>query len=121
VPNRLSKSFRAARIRLIDVEKRAERLARLLVEIEVALRRAEGEIEADARERIQTLHNEARERLAVLRGHQREASRLLRQLSTAAEGSWGDLDEAIDRALTEARTVADSMLERFRRAVPSAQ
>jgi hypothetical protein len=117
--NRRPRSFRAARIRLIDVEKRAEHIGRLVAGIEVALRRAEGEIEADARERILMLRNEALERLAVLRGHQREASRLLRQLSTAAEGSWGDFEEAIDRALTDARTVADSMLERFRRAAAS--
>ncbi len=92
-----------------DVEKRVERLARSVAEIEVALRGAEGKIEADARKRIHTLHNEARRQLVILRGHQREATRLLWRLSTAAEGSWDDLMRAADRALTEARTVADSI------------
>jgi hypothetical protein len=118
MPNPRAKSLRAARVGRVDVEKRVERLARLVAEIEVALRRAEGEIEADARERIQMLRKEANEQLALLRGHQREASHLLWQLSTAPVGSWGDLEQAADRALSEARTVADSMLERFRRAVP---
>jgi hypothetical protein len=98
--------------------KRVERLARLVAEIELALRRAEGEIEADARERIQMLRKEANEQLALLRGHQSEASHLLWQLSTAPIGSWGHLERAADQALSEARTVADSLLERFRRAVP---
>ncbi len=118
MPNPRAKSLRAARVGRVDVEKRVERLARLVAEIEVALRCAEGEIEADARERIQMLRKEANEQLALLRGHQREASHLLWQLSTAPVGSWGDLEQAADRALSEARTVADSMLERFRRAVP---
>ena len=97
-----------------DVEKRADRLARSVAEIEVALRGAEGKIEADARKRIHTLHNEARRQLVVLRGHLREATRLLWGLSTAAEGSWNDLVRAADRALTEARTVVDSIIGRLR-------
>jgi len=118
MPNARTEWLRAARARLVDVEKRVERLARSLPEIEVAIRRAEGKIEADARDRIRMLHKEANEQLAVLRGHQREASSLLRQLSTAAEGSWGELEQAVDRALTEARAIADLMLERLRHPVP---
>jgi len=102
------------RVGRFDVEKRVERLVRSVAEIEVALRGAEGKIEADARKRIHTLHNEARSELVVLRGHQREATRLLWRLSTVAEGSWDDLMRAADRALTEARTVADSIIERLR-------
>lgn len=97
-----------------DVEKRVERLARSVAEIEVALRGAEGKIEADARKRMHTLHTEARRQLVILRGHQREATRLLWRLSTAAEGSWDDLMRAADRVLTEARTVADSIISRLR-------
>jgi hypothetical protein len=115
--NPRAKALRAARVGRVDLEKRVERLARFVAEIEIALRRAEGEIEADARERIQTLRKEANEQLALLRGHQREASHLLWQLSIAPPGSWGDLEQAADRALSEARSVADSMLGRFRRAV----
>jgi chromosome segregation ATPase len=111
---------RAAHVGRIDVEKRVDRLARSIAEIEVAIHRAEGNIEADARERIHALRNEARRQLAVLRGHQREASRLLWQLSTTAEGSWDDLKRATERKLTQPRAVVDSMLERFGRAVPRA-
>ena len=110
--------LRAARGRLVDVEKRVERLARSLPEIEVALRHAEERIHAETRKRIRMLRKDANAQLAALRAHQREASRLLRQLSTAAKESWGDLELAADRALTAARAVADSMLERLRHAVP---
>ncbi len=120
MPNRRAQSSRAARVGRLDVEKCVDRLARSTAEIEVAIRRAEGNIEAHARERIHALRNEARRQLAVLRGHQREASRLLWQLSTAAEGSWDDLKRAAERKLTQARAVVDSMLERFGRAVPRA-
>ena len=107
---------RENRVGRVGVYKRAERLAQSVAEIEVALRRAEGKIEAAARERIHMLRKEANEQLAVLHGHQREASRLLSRLATGAEGSWGDLEEAADRSLTAARTVAHSLLKRFRRA-----
>ena len=112
---RRAKPWRAARGRGGDVEKRVDRLARSVADIEVALRRAERKIEADARERIQTLRRETNEQLAVLCSPQLKASRLLRLLSTTAERSWDDLQRAADRELTQARTVVDSMLERFRR------
>ena len=115
VANRRARSFRVPRVGRVAVDRRAERLARSVAEIEVALRRAEGKIEADARESIHMLRKEANEQLAVLRGHQREASRLLSRLATAADASWGDLEEAADRSLTAARTVADSLLKRCRR------
>ena len=54
----------------------------------------------ERQDRIQMLRKEANEQLALLRGHQREASHLLWRLSTAAVGSWGDLEQAADRALT---------------------
>jgi hypothetical protein len=118
MPNPHAKSVRAARVGRVDVEKRVERLARLVAEIEVALRRAEREIEADAGKRIEMLRKEANEQLALLHDHQRAASHLLWRLSTAPVGSWGDLEQAADRALSEAHTVAASILERVRRAVP---
>ena len=64
-----------------------------------------------------TTRNEAREQLAVLRGHEREAIRILTRLSSAADGSWGDLKKAANRALRDARKVADSMMKRFGHAV----
>ena len=101
----------------VDVQKGVRQLARSVRQIEVSLQRAERKIEADARARVRDLRNEARTQLAVLRGHQREATRILTRLSTASGGSWGDLKRAAERALRDARDVADSMIDRFRRAV----
>ncbi len=100
-----------------DVEKGVDRLAQSVDRIHVSLRRAEQKIEADARKRIGQLRKDARKQLTVLRGHKREADRILKRLSTAGQGSWGDLKRAAYRAVADARTVADAMAERFRRAV----
>jgi hypothetical protein len=40
--------------------------------------------------------------------------RILIRLSRAPKGSWGDLERAADRALKEARKIADSIIERCR-------
>jgi hypothetical protein len=100
----------------LAIYERVARLARSVAQIEVALRRAERTIQAAAPERIHMLRQEATEQLAILHGHQRDASRLLWRLATAAEGSWGNLEEAADRSLTAARITADSLLKRLRRA-----
>jgi hypothetical protein len=92
-------------------------MARSVAEIQGALRRAERHIEADARARVRELRKEAQAQLALLRGQRREATRMLRRLSTAAGDSWGDVKKAADRTLADARTLAESMIERFRRAV----
>jgi hypothetical protein len=114
VRNRSGTLSRGARGGALNVQRVVEQLARSIADIEVALRRAEGRIDADARERIQTLRSEASRQLMVMRGHQREASRLLRWLSTATVGSWDDVQRAADRELAEARTVAAAMIERLR-------
>jgi hypothetical protein len=101
----------------VDVEKGVDQLARSVEKIHVSLRQAEQKIEADARNRIRKLRKDARKQLTVLRGHKREADRIVARLSTAGQESWGDLKRAAYRALADARTVADSMAERFRRAV----
>lgn len=93
-----------------------ERLGRSLAKVEAELRRTERKIEAEARKRIRELRKEAKKQLAVIRGHERQARRLLTRLSTAGEESWGELKRAAYRAIAEARTVADSVMERFRRA-----
>jgi hypothetical protein len=115
--NRHAKTVRGAPAGWGDVEKGVHQLTRSAKDIERSLHRAERKIEAEARDRVRKLRKEARAQLAVLRGHQREARRLLTRLSTAADGSWGDLKGAADRALSDARAVADSMIVRFRRAV----
>ena len=118
MPTRVAKGSqdvrRAART---EIKMRADRVARSLAQIQVTLRRTERKIEADARERIRKLRKEAKKQLAVVRSHEREARRILAGLSTAAEGSWGDIKRAADRAVTDALTVANSMRERFRRAI----
>ena len=74
MPKRRTESSRAGRVGGVAVRKRVDRLARSVAEIEVALRRAEAKIVADAWERIHTLRKEAMEQLAVLRGHQGRTS-----------------------------------------------
>ena len=43
--------------------------------------------------------------------------RAKRKIEADAGGSWRDVKNAADRTLTDARTVAESVIERFRRAV----
>jgi hypothetical protein len=109
-----SREVRAARA---EIAKGVDRLGRSAADVQVALRRAERAIEADARTRIRDLRKEARVQLAVLRKRRQEAARTLGRLSGAAGGSWRDVKKAADRTLTEARTLADSVIARFRRAV----
>jgi hypothetical protein len=66
---------------------------------------------------VRKLRKDARAQLQVLRGHQRDARRIVTRLGRAADSSWDDLKNAADRALGEARKVADATIERFRRAV----
>lgn len=87
-------------------------MARSVEQIEISLRRAERKIAADAEDRVRKLRTEARAQLVVLRGYEREAMRILIRLSSAANGSWGDLKRAADRALKEARKAADSIIAR---------
>jgi hypothetical protein len=108
---------REARAAYTDVEKGVDRVARSVAEIQVALHRAERKIEAEARTRIRELRKEARTQLAVLRSRRREAARTLGRLSTAAGDSWRDVKKAADRILTEARAVAESVVERVGHAV----
>ena len=115
--NRRAKASRDIRAGRIEVRNGVREMTKSFRRIEVSLRRAEREIEAEARDRLRRLRREAKTKLAVLRGHHREASRLLTRLSTAADGSWGDVKKAADRALKNAREISDSMIARFRRAV----
>ncbi len=109
-----SREARAARV---AVERGMAGVARSVREIEVAVRRAERKIEADARTRIRKLRKEAKAELAVLRARRREAARMVGRLSTAAGDSWRDVKHAADRALADARTLAEAVVDRFRSAV----
>ena len=75
--NQRAKASRDVRAGRADVQKGVHQLTRSVKHIELSLRRAEREIEADAWDRVRKLRNEARAQLAVLRRHQREASRIL--------------------------------------------
>jgi hypothetical protein len=110
----VSREARAARV---SIEKGVARVARSMADIQAALRRTERQIETDARDRIRALRKDARAQLAVLRTRRREATRTVQRLSTAAGGSWRDVKKAADRTASDARTVARSVIARFRRAV----
>jgi hypothetical protein len=56
---RRPQSLRTGRVDPVEIQKRAERLARSVGEIQVALGRAEEKIEADARQRIEMLRKGA--------------------------------------------------------------
>jgi hypothetical protein len=99
----------------IELQKRVDRLARMVEQVEIALRRAERKIEADAEHRLRRLHTEARAQLLVLREHEREARRILLRLSGTGNASWGDLQRAADSALQKASKVSGAILERCRR------
>jgi hypothetical protein len=100
-----------------EMKTRADQVTRSLAQIQAALRSTERKIEKDARERIRQLRKEAKKQAAVARGHQREAQRIIQRLSIAGEESWGDMKRAAYRAVADARTVADSLRDRFRRAL----
>jgi hypothetical protein len=99
----------------IDLRNGVDRLARAIKQIEISLQRVEQEIQTDARDRVHRLRTETREQLLVLRGYEREAMGILIRLSRAPKGSWGDLEQAADRALREACKIADSIIARFPR------
>ena len=106
-------------VRPTDLQSGADQLARAIDQIEISLQRAEQDIRTDTRDRIRQLRTEAREQLLVLCGYEREAMRILIRLSRAPRASWGDHERAADRALKEARKIADSILERCRRRMVS--
>ena len=100
-----------------EIEGGVRSLGKSMTEIQQGLQRAERRIEADARARIAALRRDAKTQLSGLRSREREVARTLKGLSVAAEGSWQDLKQTADTILTEARTAAASVIERFRAAL----
>ena len=100
-----------------EIQKGLQQLTRSISDAQKGLRQAERRIEADARARIKELRKEATAQIATLRERQREAAGVLRKLSRAAGDSWHDVKEAGDRALSEARAAAATIVERFRSAL----
>lgn len=94
-------------------------LGKSITELQQTLRQAERRIEADARSRILALRREATTQLRALQTRQRELTRVLRNLTAAAEGSWGEIKQAADVMLAEARHTASAIIERVRAALHS--
>jgi cell division septum initiation protein DivIVA len=94
-------------------------LGKSITEIQQRLRQAEQRIETDARSRIRALRREASTQLRALQARQREVARILRNLAAAAEGSWGEIKQAADVMLAEARNTAAAIIERVRLALRS--
>jgi hypothetical protein len=100
-----------------QVERGVKGLGKSIAEIRRGLRTAERKIEADAKARIRALRREARQQLADLQSKRGEVTKILGKLRTAAEGSWQDVKASADSMLSEARTAAASVIERFRGAI----
>ena len=75
------------------------------------------QIEADAKARITALRRDAKTQLAGLRVHERDVVRTLKGLTAAAGESWQDMKTSADGILTEAKTTAASVIDRFRAAL----
>ena len=111
---RMSPEVKAA---YAQVESGVRSLGKSIDEIQRGLRQAERRIEADARARIRLLRKEAREQLATLQSKRGAVVKTLRSLGTAAGGSIQDVKQSADVLLAEGRSVAASVIERFRNAL----
>lgn len=100
-----------------EIEGGVRDLGRSIAQIQQGLVKAERRIEADAKARIAALRRDAKTQLAGLRVHEREATRTLKSLTAAAGESWQDVKHSADGILTEAKTTAASVIERFRAAL----
>jgi hypothetical protein len=100
-----------------QVESGVRSLGKSIDEIQRGLRKAERRIEADARARIRLLRKEARAQMATLQEKRNAVTKRLRSLGSAAEGSWRDVKESADVMLAEGKSVAASVMERFRNAL----
>jgi hypothetical protein len=108
-----------ARLAYTQVASGLRGLGQSIAELQQTLRHAERRIEADARSRILALRREATIQLRALQTRQRELARVLRNLTAAAEGSWGEIKQAADVILAEARHTASAIIERVRLALRS--
>ena len=97
--------------------KDVRQLVRSVAAIEGALRSAEARIEADAHRRILTLRAASKDQLVALYVRYRRAHRLIDRLANAKGIPCLDVERAARRAVTEARTFAEAMLEQLRRSV----
>jgi hypothetical protein len=111
---RMSPEVKAA---YTEIQRGVRNLGKSIAEIQQGLRKAEREIEAAARARIQALRKEVRAQLAGLEKRRRDVGQTLKRLASAAGESSQDIKRSAESALAEARATADSVIERFRRAL----
>jgi chromosome segregation ATPase len=102
-----------------EIKQGVKDLERSITEVQRSLRKAERKIEAEARTRIRGLRSDARAQLDVLKATRREVTRSLQNLRAAAGDSWRDIKGSVDTILTEARSTATAVVERFRSALGS--
>lgn len=100
-----------------EIEGGVRDLGKSITQIQQGLLKAERRIEADAKARIAALRRDAKTQLAGLRVHERDVSRTLKGLTVAAGESWQEMKHSADGILTEAKTTAASVIERFRAAL----
>ena len=100
-----------------EIQKQVGQLQKSIAEIQKTARKAEQKIEADARARIRELRKEARVQLDAVESRRREASRTLKSLTVAAGESWREIKQSADAILSDARSTAASVIERFRGAL----
>jgi len=102
-----------------EIKRGVKDLEKSITEVQRTLKKAERKIEAEARTKIRELRSDARAQLGVLKATQREVTRSLHNLRAAAGDSWRDIKGSIDAILTEARSTATAVVERFRSALGS--
>jgi hypothetical protein len=115
----VGRHLRAADAGRVDVQKGVRQLTRSVKEIQLSLRRAERKIEADARgPRAQASQGCASAVGDPARDTNSDARRIVTRLGSAADSSWVTTSRTRPTARSaDARKVADSTIERFRRAV----
>jgi hypothetical protein len=118
--SRSSRMSPEAKVAYAQVAGGLRNLGKAISEIQQTFRQAERRIQADARRRIRALRHEADIQLRTLRARRRDVARILQNLAAAAEGSWGDIQQAAESILAEARSTAAGIVERVRRALPGA-
>ena len=97
-----------------QIERGVTEIGKAIADVQRGLAGAERRIETDARRRIRQLQKEARVQMRALEAKRREATRLLGRLSAAAGGSWDDITKTVQTMVSDARTTALAVIERFR-------
>ncbi len=97
-----------------QLERGVREIEKVIADVQRGLARAERRIETDARQRMRALQKEGRAQMRALEAKRREATRLLGRLSAAAGGSLEDITKTVHTMVTDARTGAVAVIDRFR-------